>query len=245
MGYLLYRLYKLLRGSIAFNIVLGIGMMLVVWQLVRLLGMDMLNQILTVLVNVGIIALIIIFQPEIRRFLLILGNVLIRRREGWLQRFIGRTTGTEEVNTYEREIQELKAALLRMGRSKIGALVVLAKEVDVNTIATSGTLIDGTITQSLVESIFSKESPLHDGAMIIRRGRVFSAAAILPVSENPNLPRTAGLRHRAAVGITERTNVAALIVSEETGAVSYSFEGVLHRDISENRLDVALRRHFV
>jgi uncharacterized protein (TIGR00159 family) len=238
VGYLIYRIYKLLRGSIAFNIFAGVAIIYAIWGLVSLLKMDMLSSILGQFVNVGFIIIIIIFQPEVRRFLLLLGNTTFGSRTSFFSRWLTRNLENRE----ERQswLQEIKSALLRMSREKTGALIVFSRNLDVDAIGHSSILLDANIHQLLLVSIFQKESPLHDGAVIIGKGKILAAGCILPVSESSMLPGSAGLRHRAGLGITERTNTATFIVSEETGAISYAEEGLIEFALTEARLNELL-----
>ncbi len=242
VGYLMYQIYKLLRGNIAFNIFIGVLTLYVVWWLVNELEMELLSAVLDQFVSVGVIVIVIIFQQEVRRFLLFLGNTTVRQRFNFLGRLFDRSF--EAPAPEDRQINALKAALLRMSRRKIGALIVLAKNLDLNGLTSPGVMLDGNISEPLIESIFNKSSPLHDGAVIIADGKVRAASCVLPVSENPNLPKSAGLRHRAAVGITERADVAAFVVSEETGKVSIAYEGKLRMGIGEEDIGELLRLHF-
>ena len=242
VGYLIYQIYKLLRGSIAFNIFIGVVMLYVVWWLVGALKMDLLSLLLNQIVSVGVIILIIIFQPEVRRFLLLLGNTTLRQRSNFLQRLIDRNLDVDQ--SVQLHVEEIKAAFLRMSQRRWGALIVFAKSLNLEGITSTGIPLRANISQQLIESIFNKESPLHDGAVIIDNNMLIAASCILPVSDNPDLPQSAGLRHRAAVGISERMNVASFIVSEETGAISFAFEGRLQRNINEETLVKLLKEHY-
>jgi uncharacterized protein (TIGR00159 family) len=241
VGYLMYQIYRLLRGTIAFNIFIGVLILYVVWWMVSELQMDLLSQVLTQFVNVGVILIVVIFQQEIRRFLLFLGNNTFNRQ---LQ-FVGQFFGRENVAT-EDELQKkaLKNALLKMSRRKTGALIVFANDLNLEGIISQGVELDATISQGLLESIFNKESPLHDGAVIIAHGRIQWASCVLPISDNPNLPESAGMRHRAAVGVSEKANVAAFVVSEENGRIAMALDGKLVRSISEEQLQELLEEHF-
>jgi len=241
VGYLMYQLYKLLRGNIAFNIFIGVLLLYVVWWLVNQLDMDLLSAVLNQIVNVGVIILIIIFQPEVRRFLLFLGNTTLRQRSNFLGRMIDRNFEGSEQADYH--VSAIRSALLRMSRRKTGALIVLAEKFSLEGLVNSGTTLEAHISEPLLESIFNKASPLHDGAVIIVNGKILAASCILPVSESQNLPKSAGLRHRAAVGITEKATVAAFVVSEENGNISYAFDGQLRRKLNEEELTELLARH--
>ncbi|RME94300.1 MAG: TIGR00159 family protein [Bacteroidetes bacterium] len=241
VAYLLFQLYKLLRGSIAFNIFIGLLLIYMSWFVVKQLGMDLLSSVLDQFVQVGIIILIVIFQPEVRRFLLLLGDTTLRQRSNFLGRIMER--GTSLVSSSEELRQEIVDALLRMGRQRIGALLVLAGELNLDGVATGGVLLDAQISRALIESIFNKESPLHDGAVLIQNGKLTKAGCILPVSESTDLPAEVGLRHRAGVGVTEKANVVALIVSEEKGTISFARAGRLERKIKAERIAEILKEY--
>lgn len=238
VGYLIYRVYLLLRGSIAFNIFIGIVIIYLLWWLVGMLKMDMLSMILSQFVNVGFIIIIIIFQPEVRRFLLMLGNTTLGRRSEvmfkWFTRNLDKKVVNEAVNF------EIKQALLRMSKDKTGALLVLSNSFELDSIGHSGVALDAKISKSLLLSIFQKESPLHDGAVVISKGKILAASCILPLSDSTELPGRTGLRHRAALGISERSSATAFVVSEETGAISFAVSGKIEFRLSEERLSELL-----
>ncbi len=241
VGYLMYQLYKLLRGTIAFNIFIGILTLYVIWWVVGVLQMDLLSQVLTQFVNVGVIVIVVVFQQEIRRFLLFLGNNTLERQIQFAGRFFSRTD--EVTDERERQKSAIVNAMMRMSRRKTGALIVIANDVNLDGIVSSGTELDADISQALLESIFNKESPLHDGAVILDNGKIEYASCVLPISENPDLPENAGMRHRAAVGITEKANVASLVVSEENGRISVAYRGELIRDLDEGQLKAELDKY--
>jgi len=242
VAYLLYQLYKLLKGNIAFNIFIGLLLLYVSWFVVNQLNMDLLASILDQFVKVGIIILIIIFQPEVRRFLLILGNNTLRQRSNFLDKFLvrGNISATAEIRASCQKA--LFDALLRMKRRREGALIVFANGLNLEGIVNGGIQLDAKISQGLIESIFNKESPMHDGAVIIDQQLILKASVILPVSEKTNLPKNVGLRHRAAIGVTEKANVSVIIVSEETGIISFAEEGRLERKLTEERLNELLAK---
>ena len=241
-GYLIYSVYRLLKGSLAINIFIGVLLLYAIWWLVQTLEMDLLSNLLGQFVSVGVIVLIIIFQPEVRRFLLVLGNTTLKRRGAIFGSIIKSSVEPEEEK--QRSINSIKTALVKMARLKLGALIVLTNEFQLSSLSDSGTEVKAKISQPLLESIFQKESPLHDGAVIITSGLIQRASAILPVSENQQLPKSVGLRHRAGVGATEGTSSIALIVSEENGKISYAKEGRLVRNLTEEELYELLNRHY-
>lgn len=235
VGILLYQLYRLLRGSIALKIFVGIGLLLLSYQLFRVLGMDLLSEILYRFIEVGFISIIVIFQPEIRRFLLVIGKSTLRQRQSMINRLLGRDD-PDDIGAEAPIHREISAAFGKMARQRTGALLVLLQDQDPETFISGGTVMNSELSEGLLMSIFNKESPLHDGAVTLYNRRIRKASAILPVSENTDLPKSVGLRHRAAVGISEKTDVCCLIISEETGKISFAKDGNLERAINEERL---------
>ena len=240
VGVILYQLYRLLKGSIALNIFVGMVALFLSYQAFKALGMDLLSSILFQFINIGFVSLIIIFQPEVRRFLLLLGTNTLRQRDSVWSQLLGREATPDGVAP---EVEDVRRAFLRLSRSKTGALIVLTQEADTDTVITGGTVLNADISYGLLLSIFHKESPLHDGAVVIRNRKIVRASTILPVSENLDLPRSVGLRHRAAVGVSEKIDVACLVVSEETGYLSFAFGGTLERRLNEERLTELLRQY--
>lgn len=237
-GYLIFLLYKLLRGSIGFNILIGTIIFFLLWWVVKALQMDLLSLLLNQVVNLGVIILIIIFQPEVRRFLLMLGNTTLRRRSKLLQRLLDKSDGISTPKL--ASVVAIKKALLQMSKDKIGVLIILSNDISLEGITNSGVVLNAKISEPLLESIFNKESPLHDGAVIIENDRIKMASVVLPVSDSGKLPRDVGLRHRAAVGLAEKASITALIVSEETGGISIAQHGKLYRNVSEKKLEDTL-----
>jgi uncharacterized protein (TIGR00159 family) len=218
---LLFELYRLLKGTVAINIFLGIIALFLIWKIVDALQMELLSQILGAFISVGFIALIIIFQPEIRQFLLALGTPnFLKKRKG---KFLFWNFNMKyEVNL---DIDTIILACQRMADTKEGALIVLAKKNELRHILESGERVDAPISAPLIENVFFKNSPLHDGAMIIGNNKIKAVGCILPVSNNTNLPPRLGLRHRAAIGITEQSDAVAIVVSEQNGKISFCKEG--------------------
>lgn len=241
VGYLLFQVYKLLKGSLAFNIFAGIILVYIGWWLVDILNMGLLSVILNQFVSVGVILLLIVFQPEVRRFLLFLGQNTLKRRPGFFKQLFNREE-TRDTQEQERLINKILKAVERMAKAKTGALMLFTDNPNVEGYSESGVLIDAQLSTRLIESIFNKESPLHDGAMIIKQRKIHAASCILPVSDSPEIPEEAGLRHRAAVGATEGTDVVAVVVSEERGHISIARQGKLTPNISRDQLHKYLRK---
>jgi diadenylate cyclase len=242
VGFLIYQIYKLLRGNIAFNIFIGVLILYMIYWLVKELKMDLLAAVLDQFVSVGVIVIIIIFQPEVRRFLLFLGNTTIKQRSNFFKKLLDKNFEANQKNL--QAISWVANALLQLAQHKIGAIVVMTKGTDLEGIVAGGIQLNAVISEQLIISIFNKNSPLHDGAVIIDRGLVQSASVVLPVSEKPELSPLLGLRHRAAVGLTERTNAAVFVVSEETGKISFAENGTLRIGISKSELMELLEIHF-
>lgn len=235
---LLYTLYYLLRGTVAINIFLGIVAIFLIWKLVTALQMELLSEILGAFVSVGFIALIIIFQPEIRQFLLALGTPKfirkLRKRFGFL--------GFKLLEEDQIKLDPIIKACFSMSRKQVGALIVISRQNDLFEYSTSGVSLQAHISQALIENIFFKNSPLHDGAMIIGNNRIKAAGCILPVTKKLDLPGRPGLRHRAGLGITEQSDAIAIIVSEEKGTVSVAVDGDIRTIKDEENLRKFLER---
>jgi diadenylate cyclase len=241
VGFLLYQIYRLLRGNIAMNIFLGVLLLYVVYWLVRQLDMQLLSWVLDKFVSVGVIIIVIIFQQEIRRFLLFLGKNALKQRSNPLFQFLDIRPQDELLR--EKEAQDLLRAAKRLSEKKTGALIILAKSEDLEGIVLGGTEIDAKLSEAIIESIFQKNSPLHDGAMLVRNGRVLSAGCVLPLSDRSDLPAHYGLRHRAAIGLSERVDAGALVVSEESGTISWVQEGKIRSSLGEEELQLLLAQN--
>ena len=218
---LLYYIYKLVKGTVAINIFIGIIIIYLVWRLTDFLEMELLTSIFGGFIKVGIIALIVVFQPEIRKFLLMVGSTNFSRRRKFLQQFSFIKTETGDGTNVDAVV----SACVKMGASKTGALIVFERNNNLDFLTSSGDEMNIKVTQPIIESIFFKNSPLHDGASIISNNIVKATRVILPVNNEKTIPKRFGLRHRAAIGITEKTDALALVVSEETGLVSYFKDG--------------------
>lgn len=240
VGLLLYAIYRLLKGSIALNIVVGIILLYIVWGVVGILEMPLLSEILGQFVSVGFIALIIIFQPEIRRFLLYIGNTTLKGRAG----ILGKYFRTDIREGREKQIKQIGDAIWNMASEKVGALIVLPKHLNIEGYTDSGQIINAEITEELIRSIFNKNSPLHDGAMVVYGGKIHAVSCVLPISSNPELPSGLGLRHRAGLGSSENSDTVAFIVSEETGDISVARRGKLERGLSKKMLLATLDEHY-
>ncbi|MBF9252875.1 TIGR00159 family protein [Pontibacter sp. 172403-2] len=234
---LLYQLYKLLNGSVALKIFLGLLSIYLLYLVVRAAGMELLTIILGQFMGVGVLAAIILFQPEIRRFLLLIGKTTAFNNERFFRSFPWRREQGEKISL----TPFIEAAKSLAGKNT-GALIVFAKSSELKYYAESGDLIDAIISKRLLMSIFNKNSPLHDGAVIISNNRIKAARCILPVTENNDVPASMGLRHRAAIGLTEVTDGVVLVVSEETGQIALVRNGEVFRNLSSADLRLKLNQ---
>ena len=232
---MLFYVYRLMKESRSLNIFSGIMVFIVIWLFVsKILSMRLLGSILDKLVSVGVLALIILFQEEIRKFLYSLGG---HARIKLLTRYFMPSNKNEE----DKEmILPLVMACMNMARGKVGALIVLERSAPLNDIADTGEKIDARISQRLIENIFFKNSPLHDGAILISKKRVKAAGCILPVSHNKDIPKSLGLRHRSALGISQSSDALAIVVSEETGNISIAIKGEFKLRLSAEELERVL-----
>lgn len=237
VSFLLYQIYNLIRGTTAINIFIGIFSLYLLWLLVKALNMSLLSSILGQVIGVGVIALLIVFQQEIRRFLLIISTRYIRTRKFSLDKIFTFTDSNEK----KVNIDAIVNACSNMSAFKTGALIAISKKSDLLSFIKTGDILNADTSSRLLESIFFKNSPLHDGAVIIKEDRIAAARCVLPASESTQLSPKFGMRHRAALGITEKTDAIVIIVSEETGAISFAKEDDLESNIGPNRLRQVLK----
>lgn len=230
---MLYYAYKLVRGTAAIIVFRGFVIIYAIWWITDLLNMNILSSILGGFIGVGVFAVIIVFQQEIRKFLLLLGSSRITNNKSLWKRFnLFFKISKEQTNL---NIDELLAACNKLKKDKTGAIFVFERNNSLDFVKEDGDIINAELSLPIIESIFYKNSPLHDGAAIIENNYIVATRAILPVSDERTIPLRFGLRHRAAVGITEKTDALALVVSEETGAISYIKNGgfILFKDSIE------------
>lgn len=221
VAFLLFYIYRLVKGSAAINIFIGIVIIYLLWQLTLLLNMEMFSNVLGQFIGVGMFALIVVFQQEIRKFLLMIGSTNFSSRKGILQKINFSSKSGESV----AYIEDLVEVCQKMGSTQTGALIILQRNTNLDFVKNSGDQMQIEFNIPIMESIFYKNSPLHDGATVIEDGKITATRVILPVSNDRNIPLRFGLRHRAAIGITEKTDALALVVSEETGQISYIKDG--------------------
>ena len=235
---MLYYIYRLMKESRSLNVFIGILVFILIWLFVsQVIEMRLLGSIMDKLVSVGVIAIIILFQEEIRKFLYNLGT---HRKVNSIIRLF--SSGEKKEKGDMEAIMPVVMACMSMGKSKVGALIVIERLTPLDEVIATGDVIDANINQRLIENIFFKNSPLHDGAMVISRKRIRAAGCILPVSHNFDIPKELGLRHRAAMGISQDSDAIAIVVSEETGRISVAIRGQFHLRLSAEQLESILTR---
>ncbi len=238
VSYLMYQLYKLLKGSVAVKILLGILSVYLVYVIVNAFGLRLLSNILGQFLGVGVIAALILFQQEIRKFLLLIGRKSVFGDEGVFSAFAWRKSPKTQI-----DLNAVLEAARTLSATNTGALIVFGKSSELKFYADSGDELDAVLSKRILLSIFNKYSPLHDGAVIIgRHGRIKAARCILPVSENDEIPASMGLRHRAAIGLTELTDAVVLVVSEETGEISLIRNAQIYKNLPIQELRSKLNR---
>jgi len=239
VAFLLYKVYELLKGGVAINIFIGLISIYLLWFLcVRVLEMQLLGSILGQFIGVGVIALIIVFQQEVRRFLILLGT----------NNFLSNTSFSRSILNWnfqsarptQIDIRSIVKACSNMSNTKTGAIIVIQRNTDLKFYSSTGDQMDAEISKRLIESIFFKNSPMHDGAIIIQNNKVKAARCVLPVTDNPDIPAQYGMRHRAAIGISEQSDAVAIIVSEETGSISFALGGELKSSLTPDELEEIL-----
>ncbi|MEA3496397.1 MAG: diadenylate cyclase CdaA [Bacteroidota bacterium] len=243
VAFLIYFLYRIVKGTIAFNIFLGFLSVYLLWWVVMALDMTLLSRILGQFIGVGALALIIVFQQEIRKFLLIIGqnNIFVKSNFSVNKLF---PWNWKVENPITLNYSEIVSACNDMSKTKTGALIVIPKSSELRNFASTGISINASITSHLIKSIFIKNSPLHDGAVIVVKNKISAASCILPVSDNINISSSLGLRHRAAIGISEQSDAFVIIVSEETGEISIAKNAVLFHAITIKELEKKLDDNF-
>jgi diadenylate cyclase len=234
---ILFQLYKLIRGTAALSIFIGIFLIYMFWLIVRALNMQLISALLGQIIGVGVIALIIVFQQEVRRFLLVIGNRQLKRRRVSFRRLF---RSRDDEPGSPREAEEIVRATEKMAAGRTGALIVIGRKSSLDLYSEGGEKLDALITAELIETIFFKNSPLHDGAMLIEAGKIYAARCPLPITDRVSLPTHFGMRHRAAIGISEHSDAIVVVVSEESGKISLVESGEVKENISTNELREAL-----
>jgi len=234
-----FKLYRLLKGTVGFNIIIGLFSLYLLWLIVKLLNMELIGSIMGQFIGVGVLALIIVFHPEIRKFLVFVGTHYNLNRVLGLDLIMG--TGKKRTINQE-QIDILVDACISMARAHTGALIVITNTLELNEQVNSGERLNAKISSSLIRTIFFKNSPLHDGAVIIRGNRIAAAGCILPLTQK-EIDKSMGLRHRAAIGITENSDAVCVIVSEEKGTISFAKDGDIIRRLTKEKLITLLEEN--
>jgi diadenylate cyclase len=235
---LIYQLYKLVRGTVAINIFIGLAAIYLLWKIVDAFNFQLLSEILGQFIGVGVIILVIVFQQELRKFLMFIGKGKLIKNKG-IFKFNFKVVHENNLNT-----SAIAKACEDMAKTKTGSIMVITQMDDLAVFAETGVAMNAEISVPMIESIFYKNSPLHDGAVIIRDNKIISARCVLPVSNSDDFPGNLGMRHRAAVGITEESDAVTVIVSEETGGISYVKDGELFTRRTAQQLEQFLNRIF-
>ena len=237
---LVYYIYRMVRGTNVMLIFWALLIMFLGWRIANALGMRLLGALLGGVASVGLIALVVIFQPEIRKFLLFLGTKTQLNESLWKRlQFWRRNMQNKSAVGYEAYVN----ACMHMSQSKTGALIVFKRQNSVDELINTGERIDALASSAMIEALFFKNSPLHDGAVIAHGNQLLAARCILPVTSRLDIDPNLGLRHRSAIGVTEQLDVLAVIVSEETGAISYAINGEIHHGITPVELRQALEKY--
>ena len=235
---MLYYSYRLMKESRSLNVFIGILMFVILWLLVsQILEMRLLGSIMDKLVSVGVIGLIILFQEDIRKFLY---NIGAHQRMRVLLKFFQQEKEENNNGSNREMIVPIVLACMNMSKRKVGALIVIERSIPLDDVSDTGDRIDANINQRLIENIFFKNSPLHDGAMIISKHRIKSAGCILPVSHSLDIPKELGLRHRAAMGMSQDSGAVVIVVSEETGGITVAIKGQFQLRLSAEKLESVL-----
>ena len=239
LALLIYIVFRWIRGTSAMSIFVAILSLYVIRVIVSAFNMRLMTNIMETVLDVGLIALIVIFQPEIRKFLMRLGSRYMNSRQGKaiLDKILGKNRKSTDISGIEA-VNDLAEAIRRMAEEKTGALIVIAHKASLEEVISTGDRIDAAIHRRLIMNLFFKNSPLHDGALIISGGRIAAARCTLPITERTNIPANFGMRHKAAIGITEETDADAIVVSEESGNISFVKGGTVTpiRNINELKL---------
>ena len=240
VAFLMYRIYLWIRGTVALNIFIAIFVIYLFWLLVRALNMELISSILGQIIGVGVIALIIVFQQEIRRFLLMVGSRYLSNQNFTLENFFP----IQFRKSPRLNVESIVDTCYILAKAKTGALIVLAKKSDMQPFAKTGDVLNADYAGRLIESIFQKRSPLHDGAVIIKGTKILAARCVLPITEKLDISPRYGMRHKAAIGMTENTDSIVIVISEERGTVSYSKNGEIYSEVSPEELLNFLKKEF-
>lgn len=240
VAFLMYQVYYLIKGTVAFNIFLGISLVIMLYLFVNMLQMKLLSSILGALLGGGAIALIILFQQEIRRFLVFLGTRYFPNRTFTLESLLRRNAPEHQ----KLRIASIHKACCNMAKSKTGALIVISRDSSLELYIETGDVLNANISSRMIESIFMKNGPLHDGAIIIQNNKIAGARCVLPFTNSTELPPYFGMRHRAGLGISENTDAFVILISEERGEISIAEQSELTQGLTEDELWHILKKKF-
>jgi diadenylate cyclase len=233
VAFIFYQLYRIIKGTAALSIFIAAFSIYLFWLVVKALNMQLVSSLLGQVVGVGVIALIIVFQQEVRRFLLVVGNRYIKNNRFSFSKFFSSPGAATDATAI---IEEIVAAVSNMASHKTGALIVIGRQSRIGMYADDGEVLNARITAALLETIFFKNTPLHDGAVLIEGGQILAARCPLPPTSQVDVPAHFGMRHRAAIGMSEQTDALVIVVSEETGKISVSDTGEIRSNLSANEL---------
>lgn len=239
VAFLLFNVYKLLKGTVAINIFIGIAIVFLIYKITEALDMEMFSSLLGNLISGGAIALIIIFHPEMRKFLLMLGSTNFKTKKN----FIKQLKFLKAEISIDLDVETLVDTCEKFGMTRTGALIVIERNSNLEFLTERGDAMSIQINGPILESIFYKNSPLHDGAVVVKENHVIATRVVLPLSDSKKLPGRFGLRHRAAIGISEKTDAMCLVVSEETGEISFIIDGSFELYNSYNELQEKIRMY--
>ena len=241
VAFLLFQLYLLIRGTVAINIFYGVFILYLMWLLVKALNMQLLGSILGQIIGLGLIAMLIVFQPEVRRFLLILGTRYSKNQKYSLDKIFN----FKQAHGITWDFDPIIEACEHLASSKTGGLIVMAKTSELRAFTETGQIINARISSALLETIFYDGSPLHDGAAILVKNEIRAARCVLPLTDNPAVPGHLGMRHRSALGMAESSDSFVIVVSEETGALSYANQSEFFYEVKPEQLRIALAEAFI
>ncbi len=239
---MLYQLYKMVKGTAAVNVFIGLALIYIVWIIVRAFELKLLGSILGKFINVGVIAVMVVFQQEIRKFLLYIGSNEFIKNKNWKTIF-SFSNSSVATSRFVLDADSVINACFNMSETKTGALIIVSRKSDLKFYVNTGEVVDSALTDKMLENIFYKNSPMHDGAVIIKDNRIIAARCVLPVTEKENFPSHFGMRHRAAVGLTETTDALAITVSEQTGNVSLTVNGEINSNLNRDKLRYLIEKN--
>lgn len=237
VAFVVYKILSMMKTTRVGNLLKGVGVFLVALGLSYALNLRGVNFILSHILEIGVLALVILFQPELRQLLETMGSRNIK--------LLQMLTPEQKISEMERAINQTVVACTEMSRSRTGVLIVFERKIMLNDMLSSGTTLDAAVSSELLKNIFFVKAPMHDGAVIIRNGRIQGAGCMLPLSKNANLSRDLGMRHRAGIGMSENSDAVVVIVSEETGSISVALGGMLKRHLKPETLDQLLRNELM